>query len=537
MKYLLKRSDYLLLEFVDIAKKILDEKNIDKNDERFLKIKEITKSNPSYIGLLTHYVFNTNEPIEEVERVFGLIKRYSQLLKNNNLNPLELIEYKNYLDISIYASRSKKYVKSIDEKVYRYFFLEELEDYINNLIVNNDKIKFVNKFISNKYKHLVNEQTIELFYELKRLGEKLKWDNIHSKIQSLLTDKLLIFKSTEELNNSLRTTIDQITGGWNVDSIKEMVQLEGAEVVYSDDRFVIVDIKESKAIVDELGSPKWCIVYSDSHFKNYVKFPNKQYIVYDTDMDISDKKSMIGVTIEKGLNNNVLGKFNTAHDRADGYIPESYFIELGIREYLKPMSIENIRKKSKELGIVDLIKYKLTDEVINRLENGEIDIKENLDNIVKNAVKYDTELFKYLKDNYDIKISHDEIHSACQFGNLEVLEYICDNGLYVDKDSDLYILSAIGTNKFNIVKYLIENKLVPVHISLYDPIFLSIDKQNGLEYVKLLTEYGMDPSRSNNHSLKKAIKNGKEDIVEFLLKQPKVIEKLTDEEKEKYNIY
>ena len=99
MKYIFDKSNFLLLEFIDNAKQILSDNNTDVKDESFLKIKEITKSNPSYIGLLTHYVFNMDDDINEVSRVFDLIKKYSQLLKNNNISPIDMIDSDEYLKI------------------------------------------------------------------------------------------------------------------------------------------------------------------------------------------------------------------------------------------------------------------------------------------------------------------------------------------------------------------------------------------------------------------------------------------------------
>ena len=72
----------------------------------------------------------------------------------------------------------------------------------------------------------------------------------------------------------------------------------GATVVHKDDRFVIVDVHTDYDTVCELGSPKWCIVYSKPQFDYYLKFPNKQYIIYDTYIDRTDDKSMIGATIK-----------------------------------------------------------------------------------------------------------------------------------------------------------------------------------------------------------------------------------------------
>ena len=62
----------LILEFIDIAKKILTDRDIPLDDERFLSLKELTKSNPSYIGLLTHYLFNGGDSMDRIEKLMDL---------------------------------------------------------------------------------------------------------------------------------------------------------------------------------------------------------------------------------------------------------------------------------------------------------------------------------------------------------------------------------------------------------------------------------------------------------------------------------
>jgi hypothetical protein len=514
MKYIFDKSNFLLLEFIDNAKKILSDNNTDVTDESFLKIKEITKSNPSYVGLLTHYVFNMNGDINEVSRVFDLIKKYSQLLKNNNISPIEMIYSDEYLNISNFSDKAKKLIKS-NKKIYRYFFLEELEDKLKDIIIDNDKSKFVKKFISNKYKHLINDKTKTLFYELKEIGNKLKWDNPHKKIQSLLTDKLIIFKTPEDLNSALEKVIEQIKGGWNTDDVSEMVIESGATVVHKDDRFVIVDVNEDSDIVCELGSPKWCIVYSKSQFNNYLEFPNKQYIIYDTYIDRTDNKSMIGATIK--FNKNELGLFYTAHDRSDDSISEKYLKDLGIRKYLKKMSIGEIRANSDNFSWEQKIKYHLNDILIDDLEGGVIDVEKNIDGITRSLINYSNlEVFKFFYGNFNPNINKiDYVSIAVK--DLEVLEYLLNNidpNIINSTGSERPILQAIDKNNIEVVKKLIEFGF-SVDGGVYNPIRFAVKNKN-LEMVKLLMENGSDPTKGGNKSIKLAVENKSLEIVKFL---------------------
>lgn len=529
MKYIFDKSNFLLLEFIDNAKQILSDNNTDVKDESFLKIKEITKSNPSYIGLLTHYVFNMDDDINEVSRVFDLIKKYSQLLKNNNISPIDMIDSDEYLKISNFSDKAKKLIKS-NKKIYRYFFLEELEDKLKDVIIDNDKNKFVKKFISNKYKHLVNDKTKTLFYELKEIGDKLKWDNPHKKIQSLLTDKLIVFKTSEDLNSALEKVIEQIKGGWNTDDISEMTIEAGATVVHKDDRFVIVDVHTDYDTVCELGSPKWCIVYSKPQFDYYLEFPNKQYIIYDTYIDRTDDKSMIGATVK--FNSNELGKLYTAHDRSDARIDEKYLKDLGIRKYLKKMSHDEIKANSDNLSWEQKIKYHLNDIVISDLEDGVIDVEKNIDGITRLLINYSNlEVFKFFYGNFNPNINKIDYVSLATKDS-EFLEYLLNN---IDKNiinssgSERPILQAVNTNNIVAIKKLIEFGF-SVDGGVYDPIRFAVKNKN-LEMIKLLMENGSDPTKGGNRSIKLAFENKSLEILKFLYEIEEVKKRLNEPQK------
>lgn len=522
MKFIFNRKQFLLLEFLDIAKKILDQKNIDPNDERFLRLRKITSKNNYYLGLLTHYVFNIGEDIDEVEQVFGLIKKYSLLLKNLNISPVEMISTEQYLKTSIYANKAKKYITG--DKVYRYFFLEELEDVLKEVIIENEKDNFVKKFISNKYKHLVDSKTRELFFELKKIGEELGWD-LHSKIQSLLISKLIIFKDSNELNSALETIIEQIKGGWTVDVLSEKVNNLGVDIVYSDDRFVIVDTNENQKVIKELGSPKWCIVYSDNHFKSYTKFPNKQYIIFDTYLDRTDDKSLIGVTI--GYSKDELGKYNTGHDRADSYISEKYLKDLDIRKYLKRMDQEEIKKNIDNLSFDEKIKYGLTEEIKKELESNESTAKSNSNKIITVAIKNkNLDLLKYFVEKFQPNLN-DSNYILLASENNEILKYVLGKVTDISvlkKVGDSCFLSALNKKDFESAKILIKYGYEPKNIKLMNPYTLF---GKDMDVVNFLLKVGVDPSMDDNEFIRLSLMSKNKEMIEFLYNIEKVREKLS----------
>ena len=277
-----------------MSKSLLNKYHLDPKDERYTNIIRILGSN---LGLLDRYlgfVINDKITIDRISELNELIKKYKNLLQVNKVYP---INFKNF---------------------------ENLDDTINNLIIRNEDIKFCKKFISNKYKFLVDDEVISLFGMLRTFEDK------HDKIQSLLTSKLAAFKKIEEFKDILNSLISNFNGDYSTNSLQiKSIENDGI-VLYKDDRFLLVKTPTYNSC-NKLGSTAWCITRSSSYFKSYVSRNNIQYLLFDTKYGLTHPYSLIGITT------GFYGGVSSSYDRHNHCSKD--YVKKNVPRYIKELLI------------------------------------------------------------------------------------------------------------------------------------------------------------------------------------------------------
>lgn len=277
-----------------MSKSLLNKYHLDPKDERYTNIIRILGSN---LGLLDRYlgfVINDKITIDRISELNELIKKYKNLLQVNKVYP---IEFKNF---------------------------EDLDDTINNLIIRNEDIKFCKKFISNKYKFLVDDEVISLFGMLRTFEDK------HDKIQSLLTSKLAAFKKIEVFKDILNSLISNFNGDYSTNSLQiKSIENDGI-VLYKDDRFLLVKTPTYNSC-NKLGSTAWCITRSSSYFKSYVSRNNIQYLLFDTKYGLTHPYSLIGITT------GFYGGVSSSYDRHNHCSKD--YVKKNVPRYIKELLI------------------------------------------------------------------------------------------------------------------------------------------------------------------------------------------------------
>lgn len=186
---------------------------------------------------------------------------------------------------------------------------------------------------SNKYKHLINEDTFEMIGELFDKGVNA------SKLQDFVGSKLAMFKDDKEINKYIANILDQLSS-FNIESLTQKLDLLGIKPIIEDNNRIIIEIEtfnQSKA----LGSQSWCISREEYYFDDYKSGNSKQYFLFDFNKDELDLNSMIGFTLYDN------GEFRSQHLKNDDY--------LDVNEDLK-----NLRMKILEKNID---KFKLSTSV------------------------------------------------------------------------------------------------------------------------------------------------------------------------------
>lgn len=293
------------------------------NDISECVIDYMLRKKPNYIPIVKELYREDFKNIINIKTMCETFLNNEQILKNTDFDLKK--------EINKMLGENKQYYKKT----------EKLDDLMNK-IIKEQKIKnYANSILSNKYKDLIDDNSISLFKELFDL--KIS-KNV---LQDYIGRKLASFKSTKDLNTALTSFIDKMND-FDIEAIKTKIDNANSSV-----RIVLE--KEDKLIIEvgdydsckSFGSTSWCIVRDESYFESYTKEDAKQYILFDFEKNSKDIYSMIGFTILKN------GELETVHAKNDNYI-NNFTVDYN-ELYLETLS-------------VDKNKYKLTSELNKKID-------------------------------------------------------------------------------------------------------------------------------------------------------------------------
>lgn len=226
----------------------------------------------------------------------------------------------------------------MDLSVFENKSFEAIDDHMNGLIKKHKLQHYANNSLSNKNKHLLNDNSLKSF--------KLLMDSGVSKsvIQNLVGKKLSAINTPEEFETYLEKVVAHISG-FTEDILLDKLKNLNIAPVYQENNAVVFEVNtfdESQ----KLGSPSWCIARTEYYFNDYKSEGNKQYFMYDFNRNEKDDESMIGFTIRTD------GSMRTQHSKSDDYHK--------VDDYLQGI-INKILYTEKD-------KYNLSQEVITQLE-------------------------------------------------------------------------------------------------------------------------------------------------------------------------
>ena len=502
---------YKIFENVRQAKKFLDDNDIDPDNKEYIQLKNILKSNLGYLGKFTEWLFQDNT-IAFLEDIYKMIKNIS-----------------------------------LDKDINSFKTAEDLYDYLTEKKFNTKVNQTINSLPS-RSRNIVNQELKDLI--------KNNIDSVNS-IKDFYSKKGGRYKNITDLIKDTKSLILNLQGEWNPESI----DYKKSELVYKDSNTLILHIDSYDRSCD-LGSKHWCISTSEDMFGFYTIGFKKQYFIYDFTKDISNKKSMIGTTID------LSGKPTDIHYKDD--TPGKKEDILPYMNYLKPYSKEYIKSKINIDNIGEVSTYGLIDEVKRLLDQGEDPSDDNNWAIRLASRNGHTEIVKVLlqdervdpsdKDNYAIRMSSNN-------GYTDIVKLLLQDRRVDPSGGDNYAIGLASKNgHIEIIKLLLQDERVDPSNMNNSPIRLSsangytdivklllqderVDPSDGdneairgasingyIEVVKLLLQdQRVDPSDDDNWSIIMASKNGYIDIVKLLLQDKRVREKLTPQQIEKYN--
>lgn len=276
-----KLIPYKLFENKQKALSILRKHHIKEDDERYLKLKELLKDKPGYLGKFTEWFFVERIDLERLEEILNILSEIK-----------------------------------IDKPVDSFEKFEDLFDYIQDYEINT-KINQVLKALPSRTRELVND-------ELRNL---IKLNTQYSKnIIDFYSKKGGKYNTISDLISDTKSLISNLSGDFNLQEILKKIKpyIDSGDVVIKarTPEILIIQVNTYKASC-AIGSRHWCISTSESMWGSYVNPFTNQYFIYDFTKSISDKRHLIGVTVSPK------GKFTSAHWADDTAISDmTYFDDL-----------------------------------------------------------------------------------------------------------------------------------------------------------------------------------------------------------------
>lgn len=313
-----------------------------------------TKKNPTLQKHFLHIWENDlNCFFKEMDilRIFLKIKKYNNLIKNNKFDIISQDSF------------------------------EIIEDNVDAFVQLNKIEKLKKSLFSNKYKHLCN---VETDYIISSCID----NNIDKHIINNYLKKIASFTESEQLNQALNTCFEENTV-FGIQEILNKIKKHKLDVdityISHQEKILILKINNYKAS-SILGSSNWCISYSPTYFLNYTLkmskgskgMPASQFFIFDFNLPVYDKMSLIGVTMtdkkiifaadknDRSLFKPLYNKFvsKTFDLNKEKYFNDNYFV-LNVMKKLKGNDFNSFEYLKKYLSTINF--NFVEDEVIIQL--------------------------------------------------------------------------------------------------------------------------------------------------------------------------
>lgn len=197
-----------------------------------------------------------------------------QILKSSKFN---IVDYFNNYDL--------------DSDPFRRKFFENLDDKMNAIIKTHKVKQFAESILSNKYRHLYNEESYSIFSDI------FDAEINKSQLQNMIGKKIAFYKTPEQFNDGLRDVFEKLNG-FHIEGYLAKAEEYKAKVISNEDNVLILQIENFEQS-EKLGSTSWCISRQEYYFNSYTSDNNKQFFVYNFNLDSTDEDSMIGMTLHK----------------------------------------------------------------------------------------------------------------------------------------------------------------------------------------------------------------------------------------------
>jgi len=232
-------------------------------------IKYEFRKNPSLLKSMITIIKRTSSNHDQIIKIIKKYQENSNILKNYNFDILESFA-------EIKGDCNYKELEQIDDEIHK--------------SIRQHKIKlFAYSIASKKYHKLYNQETMILMEHI----HDLELDP--EVLQNEIGKKLAVYKDSDEFNETLNKFYTYFTD-LSKSKILENSKSTNTKIITDENNMIILQIdnfNQSKLF----GSSSWCITREESYYKKYTQNNKKQYFIYNFDKKLTDKASLIGVTL------------------------------------------------------------------------------------------------------------------------------------------------------------------------------------------------------------------------------------------------
>ena len=488
-------------------------RNIERN-AKFQEIRTMLGDKLGWMSLFVYLHFREGTTIEELRSIFDDMCRYNHLLAKLRRN------VSNYIDPKI-LNNSEQLIDDLED-IKRYSKLKKFIDEFNSELKRD--YAQTPKFFKDKLVDIAGA-----FDELgKDESGKIDAENQRN-IQKRFFNKIGRYKTVRELTAAAESFL-QSESNANVAAFYKAIDRcqrkygdYGVKVLYDESGLLIMEVLSFAACKELFSNTSWCIAQYLTQWDNYVggeSVYNKQYSILNFNLPQSDRKSIIGITIEPGQ------KVRACHLKDDAAAKDTFKSifndfekSLGLEKDfifsgLKPMTDEEVSQKKrrttanreivkKGLSLADVKKFIVDDGADVNAGNGSA-----LDNAVSED---DIEKVKFLLEyGASPNLRSRQEATVNKTKSFEILKLLIAKGAEITAQ----VFKSLAEDE-DAVRFCLDNGLDP---NFEDNMPLRFAIKNGkLALVKMLEEYQVNTDNRRQMNTKHAAEYQRWDVLEYLI--------------------
>ena len=332
-KFRVHNYNNFVLELKDMAISVLKENDLDEGDRDYIRIREMVKKNPGYLGPLVWLNKNENTNINALKNL------YQMLTENDGIN-----KYMTFPTLAEYVKLKLPYTHT-DGRTY-HKVREFISDDINAAISTHKAKLEADRYPNHLRKGLFKNAD---FVEMVKLlnGNDYESVQLRDMYNKFFIIKVSKYKNQKELLDALN---DFIYASKDTEDIAEkMDNIYDIKTFFNNGEIILARVLSQEAMEEISGDTSWCIAASIHYWVDYVGNggnENIQIVLIDLTKNYTSIERKISFTLSHD-DWNEKWKYVTGHKKNDNYIEQNSVEEI-LKEHF--IDLNYVYKNSKDLG-------------------------------------------------------------------------------------------------------------------------------------------------------------------------------------------